>query len=67
MSQSCMALMRLDRCLEGLEVIRRYTEHTAKSIDHERLMVITVYEHGVTKEQIKQDNIYSKKHGKVVV
>lgn len=48
-------------------MIRRYTEHTRISSDRERLLVITVYESGVNKEQIKQENRFTKKHGKVVV
>lgn len=48
-------------------MIRRYTEHIARNVERDKLLVITVYEPGVKKEQIKQDNCYTKKHGKVVV
>jgi len=43
-------------------MIRRVTEHQAKSIDREYLSVLTIYEPGINKEQVKKINKYSKKH-----
>ncbi|WP_179123833.1 hypothetical protein [Paraliobacillus ryukyuensis] len=48
-------------------MIHRTTEHKAINGEHEYMIVFTVYEQGFKKEQIKQENIYTKKHGKVVV
>lgn len=47
-------------------MIRRYTEHVAKNEEQDRLRVVIVYEANMSKEKIKQDNPYSKEHGKVV-
>lgn len=41
---------------------RQVTEHKFKTIDNEFLQVITVYEPGVNKEQVKKINRYSKRH-----
>jgi len=41
---------------------RQVTEHTALSSDRERLSVITVYEQGINKEQVKKINRFSKRH-----
>ncbi|WP_179123883.1 hypothetical protein [Paraliobacillus ryukyuensis] len=48
-------------------MIRRTTEHKAVNTKRDQLIVFTVYEQGFKKEQIKQKNIYTKKHGVVVV
>ncbi|GAA5417965.1 hypothetical protein Pryu01_03043 [Paraliobacillus ryukyuensis] len=47
-------------------MIRRTTEHKAVNTERDQLIVFTVYEQGTKKEQIKQENIFTKKHGKVV-
>lgn len=41
---------------------RRVVETRAKSIDHEPLVIITVFEEGIKKEQTKKENFYSKRH-----
>lgn len=41
---------------------RRVITHTARSVDKEKLTIISIYEPGVSKQQIKLDNRYSKKH-----
>ncbi|MGM9923057.1 MAG: hypothetical protein ACI35R_02265 [Bacillus sp. (in: firmicutes)] len=41
---------------------RRVVIHTGKSVDNERLMVISIFEPGINKQQIKIENRYSKKH-----
>lgn len=43
-------------------MVRRVTIHKARTIDGELLPVITIYETGVTKEQIKRLNKYTKQH-----
>jgi len=48
-------------------MIRHYTLHTRKSVDHERLTVVTIYESSVSRKQIKRENVYTKKVNKVVV
>lgn len=48
-------------------MVRRYTEHISRNVERDKLIVITVYEQGIKKEQIKHENVYTKKHGKVVV
>lgn len=48
-------------------MIRRYTTHIAKNVEREPLLVITIYEQGMKKEQVKKVNKYTKKHGKVVL
>lgn len=42
--------------------IRRVTEHKAKTVDNELLQVATIWEQGMTKEKIKKELPYSKKH-----
>ena len=49
-----------------VNVIRRYTVHTARSIDDEILRVITIYEPFMTKKRIKKLNRFTKKYGQVV-
>lgn len=41
---------------------RRVTVHKAESVDHEELVVWTVYEPGLNKEQVKKINRFSKRH-----
>lgn len=43
-------------------MVRRVVQHVAVSVDRERLTVITIYETGINKEQIKRLNEFSKKH-----
>ncbi|MGG3706980.1 hypothetical protein [Heyndrickxia coagulans] len=45
---------------------RRVTEHRAISHDREELMVITVFEEGLNKEQVRKESIFSKKHAVLV-
>lgn len=42
--------------------IRRVTEHKVKTVDNEFLQVVTIWEQGMTKEKIKKELPYSKKH-----
>lgn len=39
---------------------RRVVEHSAVSLEREKLIVVTVYEEGVNKEHIKRMNGYTK-------
>ena len=41
---------------------RRVVIHAARSVDDEKLIVVSVYEPGINKQQIKLENRYSKKH-----
>lgn len=41
---------------------RRVVETKAKSVDHEHLVRIIVYEEGIKKEQTKKENFFSKRH-----
>ena len=41
---------------------RRVVETKAKSIDHEPLLRIVVYEEGINKERAKQDSRLCKRH-----
>ncbi len=41
---------------------RRVTEHQARTLENEELIIVTCWEPGVKKEEIKKDNVYSKKH-----
>lgn len=43
-------------------ITRRVLEQTRVSVDHENLVVLTVFENGVNKEQVKKTNEYSKRH-----
>lgn len=43
-------------------MIRRVLEQGYHSIDHERLVAITIFESGVDKEMVKQENRFSKRH-----
>lgn len=45
---------------------RRVVHHKAMSVDREELNVITIYEPGIKKEDIKKMNKYSKRHGVLV-
>lgn len=47
-------------------MIRRVVEHAATSKDREKLKVITIYENGINKEQVKEMNQYTKKHGVLI-
>lgn len=47
-------------------MIRRVLEQGYHSIDCERLVRITVFEPGVNKEQVKENNIFSKRHNVLV-
>ena len=47
-------------------MIRRVLEQGYHTIDNERLITITVYEPGVDKKAVRQENPYSKRH-KVLV
>ncbi|MGM7684672.1 hypothetical protein ACSVDA_21425 [Cytobacillus sp. Hm23] len=40
--------------------------HKGKSLDREKLAVVTVYETGISKQQVKADNQYSKQWGLLV-
>lgn len=42
--------------------MRRITTHLRKTLENDELMIVTVWEPGVKKEEIKKDNIYSKTH-----
>ena len=41
---------------------RRVITYTGKSVDNEKLTIISIFESGINKQQIKTDNPYSKKH-----
>ena len=41
---------------------RRVITHTARSVDKEKLTIISIYEPGINKQQVKLENRYSKKH-----
>lgn len=43
-------------------MVRRVTSHYGRSKDGEQLQIVVCYEPGVTKEQVKKENRYSKKH-----
>jgi len=45
---------------------RRVVEHRALSKDREELMVITVFEEGLNKEQVRKESIFSKRHAVLV-
>lgn len=42
---------------------RRVVETNAVSFDREKLQVLVIYEEGVSKQDIRKENPYSKKHG----
>lgn len=42
---------------------RRVVETSAVSLDREKLQVLVVYEEGISKQDIRKENPYSKKHG----
>ncbi|MGG0718710.1 hypothetical protein ABE096_14095 [Robertmurraya massiliosenegalensis] len=42
---------------------RRVVETKAISFDQEKLQILVVYEEGKTKEEIRKENPYCKKHG----
>lgn len=41
---------------------RRVVETVAASLERELLQVITIYEEGISKQDIRKENPYSKKH-----
>lgn len=41
---------------------RRVVETNAVSFDREQLKVLVVYEEGISKQEIRKENPYSKKH-----
>lgn len=43
-------------------MIRRVLEQGYHTIDNERLVTITVYEPGINKKAVRQENPYSKRH-----
>lgn len=43
-------------------MVRRVTVHHHKTIDNELLPVITIFEPGINKEQVKKINRFSKRH-----
>ena len=45
---------------------RRVVIHSARSVDDEKLTIVSIFEPGINKQQIKLENRYSKKH-KVLV
>lgn len=47
-------------------MIRRVLEQGYHTVDHERLIAITIFESGVDKEMVKQENRFSKRHGVLV-
>lgn len=48
-------------------MIRSTTLHKSVSVDREELQIITVYEPGVNKQQVKKENKYSKRHGYLIL
>lgn len=47
-------------------MVRRVVEHEALSVDREKLIVVTIYEPGISKEQVKKFNRFSKRHDVLV-
>ncbi|WP_200886096.1 hypothetical protein [Heyndrickxia ginsengihumi] len=45
---------------------RRVIEHKAFSHDREELLVVTVFEEGVSKQEVRKENPYTKRHGVLV-
>ncbi|MGM9925189.1 MAG: hypothetical protein ACI35R_13170 [Bacillus sp. (in: firmicutes)] len=45
---------------------RRILEQGYHTVDHERLTIVTIYEPGVNKEHIKQENGFSKRHNVLI-
>lgn len=43
-------------------MIRRVLEQGYHTVDNERLMTITVYEPGIDKKTVRQENPFSKRH-----
>jgi len=43
-------------------MVRRVTQHRAKTVDNEFLQVITIWEPGVNKEQVKKMLPFTKRH-----
>jgi hypothetical protein len=46
---------------------RRVVETKGRTMDREKLTNICIYEEGINKSEIKQDNPYSKKHGVLIL
>jgi hypothetical protein len=42
--------------------VRRVVEHQYRTNESDFLQVVTVFEEGLSKEDIKKENIYSKNH-----
>ncbi|WNS74256.1 hypothetical protein RRV45_15200 [Bacillus sp. DTU_2020_1000418_1_SI_GHA_SEK_038] len=42
--------------------MRRVTHHRKQNFEGEELLIVTVWEPGIKKEQLKKDNRYSKAH-----
>ena len=47
-------------------MVRRVTQYRAKTVDNEFLQVITVWEPGVSKEQVKKMLPFSKRHNVLI-
>ncbi|WP_445506813.1 hypothetical protein [Niallia sp. 03190] len=45
---------------------RRVTKHIARTTDNEDLEIITIYESGLRKEEVKRLNPYNKKHNVLI-
>jgi hypothetical protein len=57
--------MKVEKGRENMT--RRVVETKGRTMDRESLTNIHIYEEGVGKSEIKQDNPYSKKHGVLVL
>jgi hypothetical protein len=42
--------------------MRRVTVHKKRNLEDEELLIVTVFEHGVRKEDLKKWNLFSKSH-----
>jgi hypothetical protein len=42
--------------------MRRVTVHKKTNLENDELMVVTIFEPGIKKEDLKKQNIYSKNH-----
>jgi len=45
---------------------RRVTSHGKVNLDEEHLLIVTVWEEGINKEELKKRNIFSKQHGVLI-
>ncbi|MCD7034327.1 hypothetical protein LRR81_08775 [Metabacillus sp. GX 13764] len=41
---------------------RRVTEHSGRTFDNEKLMIITIFEEGAGKKEAKEESACSKRH-----